>query len=267
MRSDVIKRGDARAPHRSLLRATGVRDQDFGKPFIAICNSYTDIIPGHVHLDKVGEFVKQCVRKAGGMPFVFNTIGVDDGIAMGHSGMKFSLPSRELIADCVETMIQAHQFDGMICIPNCDKIIPGMLMGAVRCNIPTVFVSGGPMEAGKTREGKTVDLVDVFAGAAARQQKKLSARELRESGKGRLPHLRLVLGDVHGQQHELPLRGPRHGPADQRHPAGHQRRSQAALPARGPADRRDGAGVRDASARATGCCRGRSSPPGRSTTR
>jgi len=187
MRSDTIKLGDARAPHRSLLRATGVRDQDFGKPFIAVCNSYTDIIPGHVHLDKVGEFVKQCVRKAGGVPFVFNTIGVDDGIAMGHNGMKFSLPSRELIADCVETMIQAHQFDGMICIPNCDKIVPGMLMGAVRCNIPTVFVSGGPMEAGKTREGRTVDLVDVFAGAAARQQKKLSARELRELEKAGCP--------------------------------------------------------------------------------
>jgi len=187
MRSDTIKLGDARAPHRSLLRATGVRDQDFGKPFIAVCNSYTDIIPGHVHLDKVGEFVKQCVRKAGGVPFVFNTIGVDDGIAMGHSGMKFSLPSRELIADCVETMIQAHQFDGMICIPNCDKIVPGMLMAAVRCNIPTVFVSGGPMEAGKTREGRTVDLVDVFAGAAARQQKKLSARELRELEKAGCP--------------------------------------------------------------------------------
>jgi dihydroxy-acid dehydratase len=187
MRSDTIKLGDARAPHRSLLRATGVRDRDFRKPFIAICNSYTDIIPGHVHLDKVGEFVKGCVRKAGGVPFVFNTIGVDDGIAMGHSGMKFSLPSRELIADCVETMIQAHQFDGLICIPNCDKIVPGMLMGAVRCNIPTIFVSGGPMEAGKTRDGKTVDLIDVFAGAAARQQKKLSARELRELEKAGCP--------------------------------------------------------------------------------
>ena len=108
MRSDAIKLGDSRAPHRSLLRATGVGDEDFNKPFIAICNSYTDIIPGHVHLDKVGEYVKRCVREAGGVPFVFNTIGVDDGIAMGHGGMKFSLPSRELIADCVETMVQAH---------------------------------------------------------------------------------------------------------------------------------------------------------------
>src|SRR5271157_887637 len=178
MRSDMIKLGDARAPHRSLLRATGVRDGDFRKPFIAICNSYTDIIPGHVHLDKVGQFVKECVRKAGGVPFVFNTIGVDDGIAMGHAGMKYSLPSREVIADAVETVVQAHCFDGMVCIPNCDKIVPGMLMGAMRCNIPTIFVSGGPMEAGKTADGKTVDLIDVFIGAAAKQNDKLSAEEL-----------------------------------------------------------------------------------------
>jgi dihydroxy-acid dehydratase len=178
MRSDTVKLGDARAPHRSLLRATGVADADFSKPFIAVCNSYTDIIPGHVHLDKVGELVKECVRRAGGVPFVFNTIGVDDGIAMGHAGMKYSLPSREIIADSVETMIQAHCFDGMICIPNCDKIVPGMLMAAVRTNIPTVFVSGGPMEAGRTPDGKTVDLVDVFVGAAAKQDGKMSAAEL-----------------------------------------------------------------------------------------
>ncbi|MBN2476789.1 MAG: dihydroxy-acid dehydratase [Pirellulales bacterium] len=178
MRSDTIKLGDARAPHRSLLRATGVGEDDFSKPFIAICNSYTDIIPGHVHLNKVGEFVKQCVREAGGVPFVFNTIGVDDGIAMGHTGMKFSLPSREIIADAVETMLGAHCFDGMICIPNCDKIVPGMLMASVRCNIPTIFASGGPMEAGKMSDGKTVDLIDVFVGAAAKQDGKLSAEEL-----------------------------------------------------------------------------------------
>ena len=178
MRSDTIKLGDARAPHRSLLRATGVGEDDFSKPFIAVANSYTDIIPGHVHLDKVGQFVKECIRAAGGVPFVFNTIGVDDGIAMGHGGMKFSLPSRELIADSVETMLGAHCFDGMICIPNCDKIIPGMLMAAVRCNIPTIFVSGGPMEAGKTPDGRAVDLIDVFVGASARQNDKLSAEEL-----------------------------------------------------------------------------------------
>ncbi|MCC6125736.1 MAG: dihydroxy-acid dehydratase [Pirellulales bacterium] len=178
MRSDIIKMGDSRAPHRSLLRATGVGDADFPKPFIAICNSYVDIIPGHVHLDKVGEFVKQCVREAGGVPFVFNTIGVDDGIAMGHGGMRYSLPSREIIADSVESMLGAHAFDGVICIPNCDKIVPGMLMGAMRMNIPAIFVSGGPMEAGKTADGKTVDLIDVFVAAAARQDGKLGAQEL-----------------------------------------------------------------------------------------
>ncbi len=165
MRSDTVKKGFERAPHRALLKATGnFKDDDINKPFIAICNSYVDIIPGHTHLDKVGQYVKECVRAAGGVPFVFNTIGVDDGIAMGHEGMKYSLPSRDLIADSVETMIQAHCFDGMICIPNCDKIVPGMLMAAMRCNIPTIFVSGGPMEAGKTPDGKTVDLITVFEG-------------------------------------------------------------------------------------------------------
>ena len=180
MRSDTVKKGDARAPHRALFRANGVGEDDFQKPFIAICNSFTDIVPGHVHLDKVGQVVKQAVRDAGGMPFVFNTIGVDDGIAMGHPGMKYSLPSRELIADCVETVLEAHQFDAMICIPNCDKIIPGMLMAAVRCNIPTIFVSGGPMEAGKMRSGRTVDLIDVFIGAAAKQAGTIGADELLE---------------------------------------------------------------------------------------
>src|SRR5215471_12241145 len=182
MRSDTIKKGDARAAHRSLLRATGVGENDWDKPFIAICNSHVDIIPGHVHLQAVGNFAKDCVRAAGGVPFLFNTIGVDDGIAMGHNGMKYSLPSRELIADSVETMIEGHRFDGMICIPNCDKIVPGMFMGAMRCDVPTVFVSGGPMEAGKTPGGKTVDLIDVFVGAAARQQGKISDAELAEYG-------------------------------------------------------------------------------------
>ena len=159
---------------------------------------------GHVHLNRVGEFVKQCVREAGAVPFVFNTIGVDDGIAMGHGGMKYSLASRELIADCVETMLQAHCFDGMICIPNCDKIIPGMLMGAVRCNIPTVFVSGGPMEAGTTPDGKKIDLIDVFAGAAASTGQALGRRTA-GVGAGRVPDVRFLLGAVHGQQHELSL--------------------------------------------------------------
>ncbi|HEU4996502.1 MAG TPA: dihydroxy-acid dehydratase [Gemmatimonadaceae bacterium] len=165
-RSDVIKRGPARAPHRALLRATGaIRDHtDFDKPFIAVCNSYVDIVPGHAHLQGFAKVVKDAVRAAGGVPFEFNTIGVDDGIAMGHAGMHYSLPSRELIADCVETMVSAHCFDGLICIPNCDKIVPGMLMGAARVNLPTIFVSGGPMSAGVDRSGRKIDLVSVFEG-------------------------------------------------------------------------------------------------------
>ena len=178
VRSDTIKRGDSRAGHRGLLRATGVGEGDWDKPFIAICNSHVDIIPGHVHLQEVGNFIKECVRAAGGVPFLFNTIGVDDGIAMGHAGMKYSLPSRELIADSVETMIEAHRFDAMICIPNCDKIVPGMFMGALRVNIPTIFVSGGPMEAGKTEDGRTVDLIDAFVAGAQRQSGQISAEEL-----------------------------------------------------------------------------------------
>ena len=180
MRSDQIKRGFERAPHRSLLKAVGVKDADFGKPFVAIVNSYVDIVPGHAHLQKFGAMIKQAVRDAGGMPFEFNTIGVDDGIAMGHGGMKFSLPSRELIADCVETMISAHCFDGMICIPNCDKIVPGMLMAAMRLDVPAIFISGGPMPAGRTPSGKVVDLISVFEGVGAYQAGKIDAVQLKE---------------------------------------------------------------------------------------
>ena len=187
MRSDTIKKGDARAAHRSLLRATGVGEGDWEKPFIAVCNSHVDIIPGHVHLQAVGNYVKECIRAAGGVPFLFNTIGVDDGIAMGHNGMKYSLPSRELIADSVETMIEAHRFDAMICIPNCDKIVPGMFMGAMRCNVPTIFVSGGPMEAGKTASGQTVDLIDAFVAGVQRQNNKISAEQLEEIEKAACP--------------------------------------------------------------------------------
>jgi dihydroxy-acid dehydratase len=180
MRSDTVKKGYERAPHRSLLKATGnFRDGDENRPFIAVVNSYVDIIPGHTHLAEVGEFIKRAVREAGGVPFVFNTIGVDDGIAMGHLGMKYSLPSRELIADSVETMIEAHRFDAMICIPNCDKIVPGMLMAAMRCNIPTVFVSGGPMEAGKTPDGRSMDLITVFEGVGAYKVGKIDEKELK----------------------------------------------------------------------------------------
>jgi len=180
MRSDTIKKGFERAPHRALLKATGVTDNDFDRPFIAVVNSYVDIVPGHVHLQQFGKIVKEAIREAGGVPFEFNTIGVDDGIAMGHSGMKFSLPSRELIADSVETMIQAHQFDGMVCIPNCDKIVPGMIMAALRVDIPAIFVSGGPMAAGKTPRGETVDLISVFEGVGAYKAGVIDAERLKE---------------------------------------------------------------------------------------
>jgi len=179
MRSGQIKSGFSRAPHRALLKAVGVSDADMGKPFIAIANSYVDIVPGHVHLQEFGRLVKEAVRAAGGVPFEFNTIGVDDGIAMGHSGMKYSLPSRELIADCVETMIEAHQFDGMVCIPNCDKIVPGMLMATMRVNVPTIFISGGAMAAGRTPDGQVVDLISVFEGVGAFQSGKIDAARLK----------------------------------------------------------------------------------------
>jgi dihydroxy-acid dehydratase len=180
MRSDTIKKGFDRAPHRSLLKATGLKDEDFDKPFVAICNSFVEIIPGHMHLNEFGRLVKEAVRAAGMIPFEFNTIGVDDGIAMGHIGMRYSLPSRELIADSVETVVNAHWFDGMICIPNCDKITPGMMMAAMRVNIPTVFISGGPMAAGKTSKGQVVDLSSVFEGVGAYQSGRITEEELKD---------------------------------------------------------------------------------------
>jgi dihydroxy-acid dehydratase len=187
MRSDVVKKGYERAPHRSLLRACGLREADFSKPFIGICNSHVDIIPGHVHLQEYGRIAAEEVRKAGGVPFEFNTIGICDGIAMGHTGMKFSLPSRELIADSVESMVAAHGFDGLICIPNCDKIIPGMMMGVLRANLPAVFVSGGPMAAGRTPSGKTVDLIAVFEAVGAYKTGKMQDEELLELEKAACP--------------------------------------------------------------------------------
>ncbi|MBL8101410.1 MAG: dihydroxy-acid dehydratase [Anaerolineales bacterium] len=178
MRSDTVKKGFDKAPHRALLRATGLQDDDFNKPFVAIVNSYVDVVPGHVHLQEFGKLVKDAVRAAGGVPFEFNTIGVDDGIAMGHMGMKYSLPSRELIADCVETMIEAHRFDAMVCIPNCDKIVPGMLLAAMRVNVPTIFVSGGAMKAGMTPDGESIDLISVFEGVGAFSAGKIDEKRL-----------------------------------------------------------------------------------------
>jgi len=178
MRSDIIKKGFDKAPHRSLLRATGLKDEDFDKPFIGIANSYIDIIPGHFFLHEYGEIVKEAIREAGGVPFVFNTIGVDDGIAMGHDGMLYSLPSREIIADSMETVMNAHQLDAMICIPNCDKIVPGMIMGALRINVPTVFVSGGPMAAGHKKDGTPIDLATAFEAVGQHADGQMSDEEL-----------------------------------------------------------------------------------------
>jgi dihydroxy-acid dehydratase len=180
MRSDTIKKGVQRTPHRALLRACGLKNADLNKPFIGIANSFCEIVPGHMHLNKVSEKVKKAVRAAGGIPFEFNTIAICDGIAMGHTGMKYSLASREIIADSVESMVRAHCFDGLICIPNCDKIIPGMLMAAVRVNIPAIFVSGGPMAAGKDSKGNTVDLVTVFEGVASYKAGKIDEARLHE---------------------------------------------------------------------------------------
>ncbi len=180
MRSDTIKKGFDRTPHRSLLRATGLKDEDFNKPFIGVANSHIDIIPGHFFLQEYGRIVKEAIREAGGVPFEFNTIGVDDGIAMGHDGMLYSLPSRELIADSIETVMNAHKLDAMICIPNCDKIVPGMLMGALRVNVPTIFVSGGPMKAGHKKDGTPIDLATAFEAVGQHAEGNMSDAELYE---------------------------------------------------------------------------------------
>ena len=168
--SDTIKKGVIRAPHRSLLRATGVvkSEADFDKPFIAVCNSFVQIIPGHAHLDVVGKKVREAVYAAGGVPFEFNTIGVDDGIAMGHVGMKYSLASREIIADSVETMLRAHCFDGVVCIPNCDKIVPGMMLGIARVNIPDDLRQRRPDEGGEIQRRKSDRSGDRLRGGRAR---------------------------------------------------------------------------------------------------
>ena len=180
MRSDIIKKGYARTPHRSLLRATGLKDEDFEKPFIGVANSFIEIIPGHFFLNKYSEILKDEIRKNGCVPFEFNCIGVDDGIAMGHGGMLYSLPSRELIANSIETVMNAHALDALVCMPNCDKIVPGMVMGALRVNVPTVFVSGGPMAAGRGLKGEPIDLNTAFEAVGEYETKKISAEELKE---------------------------------------------------------------------------------------
>jgi dihydroxy-acid dehydratase len=178
MRSDEVKKGYNRAPHRSLLRATGLKNEDFDKPFIGVANSFIEIIPGHFFLDKVSKIIKDEIRANGCVPFEFNTIGVDDGIAMGHDGMLFSLPSREIIANSIETVMNAHKLDAMIAIPNCDKIVPGMIMGALRVNVPTVFVSGGPMAKGYSKNGEPIDLATVFEGVGKFEAGEITADDL-----------------------------------------------------------------------------------------
>ena len=180
MRSDEVKVGLEKAPHRAIWKCLGLTDEDFEKPFIGVANSYSETVPGHTHLDKIADSVKAGVRSAGGVPFEFNTIAICDGLAMGHEGMHYSLPSREIIADSVELMAQAHRFDGLVLITNCDKIVPGMIMGALRVNIPTIFVSGGPMKAGKTSNGTTIDLISVFEGVGQFKSKKINAQQLKE---------------------------------------------------------------------------------------
>ena len=212
---------------RGLWRATGMKDGDFGKPIIAVVNSFTQFVPGHVHLKDLGQLVAREIEAAGGVAKEFNTIAVDDGIAMGHDGMLYSLPSREIIADAVEYMVNGHCADAMVCISNCDKITPGMLNAAMRLNIPAVFVSGGPMEAGKAMvKGKlqALDLVDAMVMAA---DDKYTDEEVRGDRGGRLPDLRLLLGHVHRQLDELPDRGARPVAARQRLDARHPCRPQA----------------------------------------
>ncbi len=183
MRSDAITKGIERAPHRSLLHALGWSKADSGKPMIGVVNSFTEIVPGHVHLREISEAVKEGISTGGGVSFEFNTIAVCDGIAMNHPGMKYSLPSRELIADSIEIMAEAHQFDGLVFIPNCDKIVPGMLMASIRMNIPSIFISGGPMLAGQQyKNGKfeKVDLISVFESVGKVASGQMTEEELIE---------------------------------------------------------------------------------------
>ena len=179
MRSDVIKKGVARAPHRSLLKALGITDEEMKRPFIGVAQAANEIIPGHLHLKNIARAVKDGIRMAGGVPFEFSTIGVCDGLAMNHEGMKYSLPSRELIADSIEVMAKAHAFDALVLVPNCDKIVPGMIMGALRVNIPTILISGGPMLAG-FYQGKNIALSNVFEAVGKFQTGSISEQELKE---------------------------------------------------------------------------------------
>ncbi|PTD94694.1 dihydroxy-acid dehydratase [archaeon SCG-AAA382B04] len=186
MRSDEIKKGTQRTANRALLRATGLEDEDFDKPFIGVANAWSEIVPGHIHLRELGLKVKEGIRQNGGVSFEFGSIGVCDGVAMGHSGMRYSLPSRENIADSIEIMAQAHQFDGLVLVASCDKILPGMLMGALRVDVPTIFVTGGPMAAG-TYKGEELTLISAFEGVGKYKQNEITKEELEGIEKNACP--------------------------------------------------------------------------------
>ena len=199
MQSDQIKRGVERAPNRSLLYALGMTEEDMDRPLIGVVSSYNEIVPGHMNLDKITEAVKAGVLEAGGYPIVFPAIAVCDGIAMGHIGMKYSLVTRDLICDSTEAMAIAHQFDGLVMVPNCDKNVPGLLMAAARLNLPCVFVSGGPMLAGRLSDSRRTCLSHMFEAVGAR-----------------MSQLRSMLRHVHRQFHELSVRSHRNGASRQR---------------------------------------------------
>ncbi|HPC88706.1 MAG TPA: dihydroxy-acid dehydratase [Methanothrix sp.] len=183
MRSDITKTGRERAPHRALLKATGLCDEEIRRPFIGVVNSFNDFIPGHIHLDRLGQAVKAGIRSAGGVPFEFQTIGVCDGISMGHKGMRYSLPSRELIEDCIEVMVEAHQLDGLVMLPSCDKIVPGHIMAAGRLDLPTIVVTGGPMMPGYACD-RELDLINIFEGWQGDEETLLSLEEFACPGAG-----------------------------------------------------------------------------------
>jgi hypothetical protein len=221
MRSDRMKRGFEKAPHRALFKAMGYTDSEIARPIVGVVNSHNEIVPGHVHLDTIADAVKAGIRIMGGTPVEFPTIAVCDGIAMNHEGMKYSLASRELIADSIEVMAAAHPFDALVMIPSCDKVVPGMLMAALRINVPTIVISGGPMMAG-IYGGREVDLVTVFEGVGKLAVGAMTEEELVELENA------AVRRDVHRKLHELPDGGRRHGVARQRDdPRGGSRAHQA----------------------------------------
>ena len=241
LNSESVLKGAERAPNRSLFYALGYTDEEINRPLIGVVSAYSEIVPGHAHLDKLAEAVKAGVRMAGGTPILVPSIGVCDGIAMGHIGMKYSLPSRELICDSVETMARAHGFDGLVLVPNCDKIVPGMLMAAARLNIPSIVVSGGPMLSG--RQGtRHVSLSQMFEAVGSYKAGIIGEDVLDDYTKKHLSRLRQLLRYVHRQQHELPVRGHRHGAAGQRHDPRRVRGAHAAGKARGHAYHGSGAG-------------------------